>query len=161
MAPTKVARKTFRRAVFFLRGAADRGTGSAVNSNPYEPPGLYEPPQQPTSKTPFILAAIGAFAASLYWAGLTLLIGLSEASGVQMVMPFVLVGLYAFRGFQVYSGDPAAAQRLLWLHGIGAAMTVFQMTQGGDGVVMLLQGIKVGIHLFGGGTAYFALKARR
>jgi hypothetical protein len=160
MAPTNLARKTCGRAVFFPQGGADRGTGTAVNSNPYEPPG-FSAPQGPPSKTPFILAAIGAFAASLYWAALALMVSRGESSGVQAIMPFVLAGLYGFRGFQVFSGDPGAAQRLLWLHGIGAAMTVFQMTQGGDGVVMLLQGIKVAIHLFGGGTAYFALKARR
>ncbi len=40
-------------------------------------------------------------------------------------------------------------------------MTVFQMMKGGEGVWILLQGIKVAIHLFGGGAAYFALKARR
>lgn len=160
MAPTNLARKTCGGAVFFPHGGADRGTGTAVNSNPYEPPGFSDP-QGPPSKTPFVLAALGAFAASLYWAGLTLLIGLGESSGVQMIMPFVLVGLYAYRGFQVYSGDTGAAQRLLWLHGIGAAMTVFQMMKGGEGVWILLQGVKVAIHLFGGGAAYFALKARR
>ncbi len=55
MAPTNLARKTLGRAVFFPHGGADRGTGTAVNSNPYEPPGFS--PQGPASKTPFVLAA--------------------------------------------------------------------------------------------------------
>jgi hypothetical protein len=133
--------------------------------NPYQPPGY---PQSAlgtaavVNRTPFLLAAAGAGLASAYWAMLTLLIALGVAtgsvSGTQMVLPFVLIILYAARGYQLYKGDPLAAKRILWLHGVGGVVAIVQMLTGG-GLLMVLQGIKVLIHIFGGITAYMAQRA--
>lgn len=111
---------------------------------------------------PVVLAAVGAGLASLYWAGLTLLIGLAAAGGAtstyQVLLPCVLIGLYALRGFQLLKGDPNAAKRLLWLHGMGGAMAVLQIANGGAFFVVL-QSIKLVIHIFGAITAHFAQRS--
>src|SRR5215831_11493637 len=107
-----------------------------MSPNPYQPPGQYAPQGAPqVSRTPFVLAAIGAFLASGYWALLTLLIGLAAAMGsismAQTILPIILIALYAVRGVQIWKGDVAAARRILWLHGLGAIAAVVQMTNGG------------------------------
>lgn len=126
------------------------------SSNPY---GATPPP---VNRTPFVLAAVGAFLASAYWAGLTLLITFGVAtgavSGFQIILPCVLIALYALRGYQLWKGDPAAATRVLWLHGIGGVMAVLQIASGGT-ILMVLQGIKLLIHIFGGVTAFMAQRA--
>jgi hypothetical protein len=118
--------------------------------------------QTAPSRTPFILAALGAGLASVYWAGLTLLIASSVASGslspTQVILPLVLVALYALRGFQLFKGDPAAARRILWLHGLGGVMALIAAFSG-TGVIVALQGVKLVIHAFGGATALWALRA--
>ena len=135
-----------------------------MNPNPYQPPNAqgplpYAPGGPPPDRTMFVLAAVGAGLASAYWAGLTLLIGLGAAygsvSGFQAILPIVLIVLYAVRGVQIFKGDPAAARRILWLHGIGAISAVIQIGSGG-GLFVVLQGIKILIHIFGGVTAYLA-----
>ena len=132
-----------------------------MNRNPYEaPPGEGMPMgEDPGRRTAFILAGIGAAFASLYWAGLTALLafGVSAGriSGTQLILPCVLIGLYAVRSFQIFKGDPTAAKKVLWLHGVGGALALFQMFSGTP-VLMVFQGIKVVIHLFGGVTAYLA-----
>ncbi len=142
-----------------------------MNQNPYEAPqasdsfgylpGGAKPP--PSSRGPFVLAAIGAWLASVYWAALTLLVGLGAAIGnvspTQLIMPCVLIGLYAFRGFQIFKGDANAAKAILWLHGIGAIMAVLQMFTGAGLVSMVLHGIKVAVNGFGGLTAYLAYRS--
>ena len=117
--------------------------------------------QTPPNRTPFILAGIAAILASLYWAGFTLLVLLSISTGkvspTQVVLPVVLIALYAWRGFQLFQGDPAAARRILWLHGIGGIMAlVGAFTQ--PGIMVVLHGIKVVIHVFGVATAFWAMK---
>lgn len=97
------------------------------------------------------LAAIGGFAAAAYWALLTALIGISGLSAIQMLLPFVLIALYAYRGYQLMKGNVSAANNLMWLHGIGAVMTVFQLTTGNAAQVLL--GVKIVIHAFGLVTA--------
>ncbi|AKU97603.1 hypothetical protein AKJ09_04267 [Labilithrix luteola] len=136
-----------------------------MSPNPYQAPVPRDPygaPAAPVNRTPVILAAVGAGLASLYWAGLTLLIGLAAASGAgstfQVILPCVLIGLYALRGFQLVKGDPLAAKRLLWLHGMGGAMAVLQIANGGAFLVVL-QSIKLVIHVFGAVTAHFAQRA--
>jgi hypothetical protein len=62
------------------------------------------------------------------------------------------------RGYQIWNADPAAARRILWLHGVGAIAAVAQM-QSASGFVVALQGVKVLIHMFGGATAYLAQRA--
>jgi hypothetical protein len=113
------------------------------------------------NRTPFILAGIAAVLASLYWAGLTLLILVSVAGGAvsptQVILPVVLILLYAWRGVQLFKGDPAAARRILWLHGLGGIMALigaFSQT----GLIVVLQGVKVVIHVFGVATALWAIR---
>ncbi len=139
-----------------------------MNTNPYQAPTPYEPADQrrdsptPMNRTPFILAAVGAGLASGYWALLTLLIVFGVASGsvsgFHVVLPCVLIGLYALRGYQLFKGDPAAAKRILWLHGVGGVMALIQIFSGGT-LIMVLQGIKLVIHVFGALTAYLAARA--
>jgi hypothetical protein len=132
--------------------------------DPYQPPGVLAAaePATPTSRRLFILAAIGAGLASVYWAALTVILGFGAASGstsgVQVVLPCVLVVLYAMRGFKILKGDRAAARGILWLHGLGALMAVLRLLAG-DPVTIVLQGVKIAIHVFGGITAYLAQRA--
>ncbi len=136
-----------------------------MTPNPYDPPGPYAAPGygQPAApaqpRTMFILAALGSFAASAYWALLTLLIGLGAAlgagSGFNVIVPVILIVLYALRGAQIWRGDANAARRVLWLHGIGCIAALAQAATLG-GLYAVLQGLKVVIHLFGGVTAYLA-----
>jgi hypothetical protein len=134
-----------------------------MNMNPYEPPraaGFATAVN--VNRTPFVLAAIGALLASLYWAGLTLLIGVGVAVGsaspLQVLLPCVLIALYLARGFQIWKGDVNAARRILWLHGFGGIMALVQMSSGGA-LLVALQSIKIVIHIFGGVTAYLAQRA--
>ena len=154
-----------------------------MNPNPYEPPRSYEASANPAnyggyaqagypqsgvaarvSRTPFILAAVGAWAASGYWALLTLLTAISAAMGsgsfAGVIVPCYLIVMYAVRGFQIIKGDPGAAQRIILLHVVGAVFTVFYIATGnGEALVVGLQSIKVVIHLFGGTTAYLARRS--
>jgi hypothetical protein len=131
--------------------------------NPYQPPGPQGPFLAQVSRTPFILAGAGALLASGYWALITLLVGLGAAFGgisaLQVVLPVVLIALYAVRGWQILKGDARAAQRILWLHGIGGAMAAFQIMQGAAGVLVALTAIKIVIHIFGGVTAWMAWRS--
>jgi hypothetical protein len=141
-----------------------------MNQNPYEPPGQVAPPgylpgaegTATMNRGPFILAAIGAILASVYWAGLTLLIGFGVAFGstsmAQIILPCVLIVLYAVRGYQLFMGDPLAARRILWLHGAGGVAAIVQMATGTP-LLVVLQGIKLLIHVFGGVTAYMAQRS--
>lgn len=139
-----------------------------MNPNPYQPPGQqggpgmgYTPPPAQNSGI-FMLAGIGAGLASAYWAALTLLIGVGVASGsvsgAQIILPCVLIVLYAVRAVQIFRGEAAAARRVLWLHGIGGVMALLQVFSGGA-MMIVLQGIKVLIHVFGAITAYLALRS--
>lgn len=132
--------------------------------NPYQAP----PPQQPyagaPNRTPFILAGVGAFAASGYWALLTLLLGLAAytggGGGAQAIMPVILIVLYAYRGVLVMRGDARSARSLLALHAIGGIFAAIQIvTSGGGSFVVVLQALKVAIHIFGGITAHSAKRA--
>jgi len=102
------------------------------------------------------LGAIGGFAAAAYWAGLTALIGVSGLSPLQMLLPFVLIALYGYRGYQLMKGNVVAAKNLLWLHGLGAVMTIIQITGGIAAPVLLI--VKVAIHVFGFATALLVLQ---
>lgn len=104
------------------------------------------------------LAAVGAFAAAAYWALLTFLIGVSGQSPVQMLVPFILIGLYAYRGYQLMKGNVVAASGLIWLHGIGAVMTVIQLA---GGAAPVLLGVKLAIHAFGVVTALLVVNKAR
>ncbi len=133
-------------------------------SNPYQPPQPGTPMgPSPQNRTMFVLAAVGAGLASAYWAGLTLLIGLGAAFGsispMQIILPVVLIALYAYRGVQIWRGDAAAARRIVWLHGFGAISAVLQIASGGA-LLAALQVIKILIHIFGGVTAFLAYRAR-
>lgn len=135
-----------------------------MNSPPFPDDRVASSASAPPSRTPFVLAAIGSGVASLYWAGLTLLIALGAAFGsvsaAQIILPCVLIGLYAWRAVQVFKGDPDAGRRLLFLHGIGGISAVLQIVTGGP-LMFVLQGIKLMIHVFGGVTAYMASRAPR
>jgi hypothetical protein len=135
-----------------------------MTPNPYQPPNPYRgaPPVAVVNRTPFVLAGIGAWLASLYWAALALLNSLFAAvgagSGVTVVMPLILIVLYAVRGFQVLQGDPAAARRLLWLHAIGA-LAALLLAFSSSGFYAGLQSVKVLIGIFGAVTAFRAQRA--
>ncbi|GAC1351919.1 MAG: hypothetical protein NVS3B20_05180 [Polyangiales bacterium] len=141
-----------------------------MTPNPYEPHAYAKasyPPsdlQPPPNRTPFALAALGAFLASAYWAALALLSGVgggaSSSSGLRSLLPIVLVVLYAVRGVQLLKGDPIAAKRILFLHAVGGASAIFQIMSGNP-VSFALQAIKVAIHIFGSATAYLALRAHK
>ena len=139
-----------------------------MNQNPYEPPHVPAgyvpyPNSAKATRTPFILAAVGAWAASAYWALYTLLVGIGVAMGsgspIAALAPIVLIVLYAMRGFQLIKGDPAAIQRILWLHAVGGAMAIFQMIGQDSTLVVALNGIKVAIHIFGGAAAIYAKRS--
>ena len=136
-----------------------------MNPNPYQPPGDYRPAGAgvaTVNRTPFVLAAVGAWLAGAYWAAITLLLTFGVATGsvsaAQIILPCILIALYAMRGYQLFQGDPAAARRILWLHGVGGVAAIVYMMSGGAGVVVL-NGIKVLIHIFGGITAVMAQRA--
>ena len=112
----------------------------------------------------FMLAAAGAGFAALYWAALTALTAVGVAAGAgnaaQVIVPCVLIALYAYRGFQLLRGDVAAARRLMLLHVVGSIVTVVQIVMGhGDGIMVVLQGIKVAINVFGGIAAFLAVRS--
>jgi hypothetical protein len=140
-----------------------------MTPNPYQPPNPYagappgaSPGVAVVNRTPFVLAGVGAWLASLYWAALALLRGLFAAagagSGALVVMPLILIVLYAVRGFQVMQGDVAAARRLLWLHGFGA-MAALLLALSSSGFYAGLQSVKVLIGIFGAVTAFRAQRA--
>jgi hypothetical protein len=151
-----------------------RHIDNEMTPNPYEPPRPYSPEQNPQAyypqsavvttvdRTPFVLAAVGAWLAGAYWAALTLLILVGASSGngsmTSVIMPFILIFLYAARGFNLFKGDPKAAQTILWLHGFGIFAAISQMASGG-GIIVALQSVKILIHVFGGVTALLALRA--
>ncbi len=128
-----------------------------MNQNPYESPAHGYVTNDRSAL--YVLAGIGSALASLYWGALTLLIAFGVAtgsvSGAQLILPAILIALYAMRAFQIFKGDPNAARRVLWLHGVGGVMAIVQMASGGP-IFIVLQGIKVVIHVFGGITAYLA-----
>ena len=130
-------------------------------TNPYQPPAAYVVnAPRPAARSAFVLAAAAAFLASMYWAGLTLWLGLGAALGsgsvIQLILPLVFVVLYAMRGFQLLKGDVAAARRLIWLHVVGAAMAAIQLRAG---AIVILLAIKIAINVFGAITAYRATRA--
>ncbi len=141
-----------------------------MNHNPYEPPrppgalSNVPYPQAPAptvNRTPFVLAAIGAWSASGYWALMTLFIGFGvmtgSSSGMGLFLPLILIALYATRGVQIFKGDPAAVRRILWLHGIGALAALSQAAQS-HGILAALQGLKVVINLCGLAAALWAFR---
>ena len=163
-------RKLFERPTYALH--------HVMNPNPYEPPRSYEAPgiavgypqgypasavTAPGSRTLFILAAVGAWFASVYWAVFTGLaaVGASMGSGsfISVILPCYLIVMYAVRGFQIIKGDPAAAQRIISLHVIGAVFAVVNVVTGASAILMVLQSFKVLIHIFGGTTAYLARRS--
>jgi hypothetical protein len=107
----------------------------------------------------FLLAGLGGFLASGYWALMTLLLGAGVASGsinpTQLLLPGILIVLYAMRGAQILKGDVAAAQRILWLHAVGGVFALIQLASS-TSLVFALTLIKVLIHVFGGVTAFLA-----
>jgi len=133
-----------------------------MSPNPFEPPRAGPPDAAIPGRTMFVLAGIGGFLASGYWALMTLLIGAGVASGsisgTQIILPGILIVLYAMRGAQILKGDVAAAQRILWLHAIGAIAALLQLTSAGP-LFAILQSLKIVIHIFGGTTAFLARKA--
>ncbi len=122
---------------------------------------MYE--QQPT-RTVFVLAAIGAALAALFWGALLALLflgmkGGAKVEGLQLIMPVILVVLYGMRAFAVYNGDRNAAKRLMFLHGLGILASIFQISQfpaSAGAMLTMLYGFKIAVHVFGGVTAYLA-----
>ncbi|HXU80664.1 MAG TPA: hypothetical protein VN914_04665 [Polyangia bacterium] len=134
--------------------------GSPVDPNPYQPP---RAPDDEGRRNLFVLAAVGAFLASLYWALVTALLafGIAKGSmeGTALILPVVLVAMYASRGYRIWKGDADAARGILWLHGLGMVMAVIHMTSGAAQVAAL-HGVKIAIHIFGLITAYLAQRSR-
>jgi hypothetical protein len=137
-----------------------------MNQNPYQAPSmLVSDPQGAVAapnRTLFILAGVGSLLACAYWAGMTLLLGLSMAMGTgsafNLFFPVILIVLYAVRGVQILKGDVRATRRILWLHVVGGIAAVAQMLTG-NVIVIALNVIKVCIHLFGGTTAMLATRS--
>ncbi len=136
-----------------------------MNPNPYQSPFSGDDPPAATaaaSGTPFILAGIGALAASLYWGALTLFIFVAVSakavSGFQLVLPLLLIVFYAVRAFQLFQRQRTAAKGVLWLHGVGGAFAVLQILSGNP-VAVFLQAIKLVIHVYGAITAYLAYRS--
>jgi hypothetical protein len=138
-------------------------------TTPYAPgppsPQPYSHPAQPQARVgvPFVLAAIGAWITAIYWAAVTLIIGLGVALGsgsfMNFIMPCVLIGLYALRGFQIFKGDPRAAQRIIWLHGIGCISALSQVAAATSTFVVGMQVIKIVINILGGVAAFYAYRS--
>jgi hypothetical protein len=135
-----------------------------MNQNPYQAPAMVAPPPSgiavgAPSRTLFILAGVGAFLASGYWALMTLLLVAGMAagtvSGTTLVFPVILIVLYALRGLQIMKGDVAATRRILWLHGVGAIAAMVQMASG-NVILIAMNAIKICVHLFGGTMAFLA-----
>lgn len=126
--------------------------------NPYQPPGADVPVPRTTATT---LAALGAWAASGYWALLTGLIGLGAlvgtVSAMQLILPVVLIGLYAVRGWQLFRGDTRVARNLLLLHVVGGLVSLLEIASGAA-VVQVLYGGKLLVHGFGAVTAWLATR---
>jgi hypothetical protein len=118
--------------------------------------------RDPQTRTLFIVAGVGAILASLYWGGMTLLLLLGAVAGslspAQVILPFVLIVLYAYRGFQLFQGNVSAARRIVWLHAVGAAVALLQVLTGGL-LVAILHGIKLSINIFGGVSAFLAARS--
>lgn len=134
-----------------------------VSSNPYAAPAEEPGPgPSPQARARFKQAAIVAWLASAYWALMTALIALGvaagAASGSALVLPAALIALYAYRGYQVFHCNLAAATGLLILHVVGGAVAVFQLSTG-DSLLVTLTGIKVAIHVLGCITAARARSA--
>ena len=108
------------------------------------------------------MASLASGITSLYWLALTGLIGLAVSGGGaspgELLVPIILIGLYAVRAVQIWKGNPTALVSALWLHGIGGLMSIVQMAKG-DAIVLVLYGIKLLIHVAGGVTAFVARKA--
>jgi hypothetical protein len=130
-----------------------------MSPNPFEPPRAPAPTNDSPARTYFVLASVGGFLAAGYWALLTALLGLGIAAGTisstQIVLPAILIVLYIMRGAQILKGDVAATQRILWLHIVGGVVALLQMGSAGS-ILAVLQTIKIGIHVFGGITAFLA-----
>ena len=138
-----------------------------MNQNPYQPPRTsgddrFSNGPDGSTRRALLLAAVGGWLAAAYWAAMTLLLGVGVAtrhvSGMQVILPLFLIGLYIQRGYRVYQGDAMAAQRLMWLHGIGGAVAVLQMASAGA-VLIVFYVVKVLVHVFGGFTAFRAHRA--
>ncbi len=121
--------------------------------NPYEPPrAVAVENARPVSKTPLLLAALGAWGAAAYWALLTALLAFGAAMGsvgaTNLILPVILIALYATRGVQMLKGEARAIRSLLWLHGVGGVVAVMQVATS-QGFFVALQAVKVVVHVFG------------
>jgi hypothetical protein len=103
-----------------------------------------------------VMTTVGAVLAALYWGTLGVLNATGKLYGVkpdgfQMFLPFVLVVLYAMRGYKVFEGDHRSARNLMWLHGVGGVLAIVQIAMGMlPTFVIGLYAAKVAIHIIGG-----------
>ena len=79
----------------------------------------------------------------------------------QLVMPIVLVALYAMRAYRVYTGDLRSARNLAWLHALGAIVAVVNIVQFNTPIITVLYGIKVVVHVVGGVPAFLLSRSAR
>lgn len=131
-----------------------------MQPNPFEPPAASPDPRHPVAtRTPLLLAALGAWGAAAYWALLTALIALGAAMGAvsptALILPIVLIGLYVLNGVRMFKGEARAVRSLLWLHGVGCLVAIIQVATS-SGLFVALQAIKVVIHIFGVATVVMA-----
>lgn len=129
--------------------------------NPYAAPTAQPVEDARTrTRTQFLLAGVGACLAALWW-GLVAVLAFfgsrTDTPPLQVVLPVVLVGLYGFRGLQLFKGDVRAAQRLIYLHAVGAVVAILQMSSNLQ-LVVVFNGVKAAINVFGALTAYWARK---
>lgn len=134
--------------------------------NPYQPPTQDPIATHPPGVVPrgtFVLASVGAWAAALYWAAFTLLVGLAVSAGAvsaaQLLLPCVLIGFYSVRGLQIFKGDVSAARKVTWLHVVGGAVAVFQAATTPLALLVALNVVKAAVHVFGVATAWRVVRA--
>ena len=136
------------------------GRAMSPDPNPYAPPGNdVALDARARTKTLFFFAGGAAWLAAVWWAVVAAVTLFAVSAGnitpLFLVLPLFLVVAYAVRGAQIMKGDVRAAQRILLLHAVGAVAAILQLSSRRD-IVVILNGVKVAIHLLGIGSAYWA-----
>jgi hypothetical protein len=71
------------------------------------------------------------------------------------------IAFYGSRAYRIFKGDAVSAVRdLVWLHAIGLIAVAIRMFSGST-LLMVLQGVKIAIHIFGGVAAYLARRSEQ
>lgn len=132
-------------------------------NNPYEPPTPQSQFDPHFDRRPFVIAAIGAWLAAAYWLVMTALLGLGMAAGKiggsQIILPLVLIAMYAHRGYRLFRADAAMVRSIIVLHVLGMVAAVLQINATKNDVIFTMNAVKIGIHIFGVVGALLAKRA--